>query len=80
MSTSTRTKAASDAWTPERQRQANRLLGPVVAADAALAEATTKRDEGIRAMLTDGASVADVAQAFAMTRSRVYQIRDGRRR
>lgn len=66
-------------WTPEREAEATRISAAIIDAQWALAEATQARNEAIRAMLAEGVGVSDVSQRFGLTRSRVYQIRDGRR-
>lgn len=48
-------------------------------ADEAAADADREWRAAIRAALTDGQRVVDVAEAARISRERVYQIRDGRR-
>jgi hypothetical protein len=58
---------------------AARLHREVRAAEVALAEATERRDDAVRALLAQGFSAPALASSLGLTRSRVYQIRDGRR-
>ncbi|MEU1121822.1 MULTISPECIES: hypothetical protein [unclassified Streptomyces] len=56
-----------------------RALTAVADAARALTHAENDRDEKIRAAVTAGASVIDIAAAADLSRARIYQIRDGRR-
>lgn len=67
------------AWTLEHEAEAVRLLVKISQAEEAMAQAVRHRDEAVRQMLDEGVPVTVVAAALGLTRSRVYQIRDGRR-
>ena len=66
-------------WTPEHEAEAAEAVVKVADAEYRLSEATRQRDEAVREALGAGVPVALVAVAYRLTRSRVYQIRDGRR-
>lgn len=52
----------------------------VRAASASLSMAQVARDESVRAALMLGVSVKDLSPASGLSKERIYQIRDGRRR
>lgn len=69
----------SDDWTPQREAEAKRVRVAIAKAEADVAARVAQRDNLVRSMLAEGVRVATLAEAFGLTRSRVYQIRDGRR-
>lgn len=66
-------------WTPEHEAEAAEAVTRIADAEHRMAEATKARDEAVREALAAGVPAATVGAAYRLTRSRVYQIRDGRR-
>lgn len=75
----TKTTTTATTWTAAHEAEAAEAVTRIADAEYRLAEAASARDEAVRQALAGGVPVATLAAAYRLTRSRVYQIRDGRR-